>query len=336
MTVERLIAAAAELGPVILEARAALDPHGFSDGELLVEWAGRAGLAPPRLVCRRALFVLAAPRIWRASSHAGATIGLRYDDALPNPAVHRGHPAPIADPSALDQVSVSVPGVEVAEALALQAEALLPHDEDVLDAEVVPGHDPRLLLRVRTEDRRAEERPRQEVLAWALGLALPTLERVSPDGVVMSFRGTTERVRAALAIVERWAARRAVRRELFDHLDRLEGQAAPDAPSWDAFIAAIEATGIVCEYDDRQEEPPGDRALLHRIDLGEAVAHRLLSWEAPYDEEPPGWLDPGLAATQDRLVRTLEWARAHPDRWSPRLVQGPVVRRAPWVLRSSW
>ena len=336
MTVDRLVAAAAELGPVTLDARSVFDAHGFSDGELLAEWAGRAGLAPPRLVCRRALFVLAAPRIWKASSRARAIIGLRYDTDLPNPAVHRGYPAPIADGSALDEVAVSAPGAEVAAALALQAEALLPHDEDVLGAEVVPGADPRLRLRVRTEDGRAEEHPRREVLAWALGLGLPALERVSPEVVQMSFSGTSQRIRAALAIVEGWTSRRAVRRELFDHLDSIEGQAAPVAPSWDAFTAAIEATGIVCEYDDRQEDPSGDRALLHRIDLGEAVAHHLLFWEAPYDDEPPGWLELGLATTQDRLLRTVEWARSHPDRWTPRLVQGPVAPRAPWVSRSYW
>ena len=188
MTVDRLVAAAAELGPVTLDARSVFDAHGFSDGELLAEWAGRAGLAPPRLVCRRALFVLAAPRIWKASSRARATIGLRYDTDLPNPAVHRGYPAPIADGSALDEVAVSAPGAEVAAALA----------------------------------------------------------------------------------------------------------------------------------------------------LGEAVAHDLLFWEAPYDDEPPGWLELGLATTQDRLLRTVEWARSHPDRWTPRLVQGPVAPRAPWVSRSYW
>lgn len=83
----------------------------------------------------------------------------------------------------------------------------------------------------------------------------------------------------------------------------------------------------------RQEDPCGDRATLRCIDLGEAVAHRSLMWEFPYDDEPSGWLGDYAPSTQARFLRALEWVQRRPDEWSPRLVQHPVAERHSWGPR---
>lgn len=335
VTLRRLREAAEAIGPLTLHAASVDDEHGFADGLLLAEWAG--ALAPPALVCRRALWLLAAPRLWYASlgNRGARIIGMRWDGtATGNPAVRDRFPEPFDDPVSTG-VSVEVPAADVVAALALQAEVLRPHDEDVLGAATDGGDGTRMLVRVGRAGGWSADRTRLNVLAWVLGLRRPTVERTTADAFEVSLDGGREDVGAALDVVAGWAAQRAARRALFAHLDDADRTPTPSVPGWDELVDELDALGIVVEHDDRQEDPPGDRGIVPRIDLGEPEAHRELTWEAPYDGQDP-WLEGGLPGTQDRFLRTLLWARAEPERWTPRLVQGPVTRRPPWVHRLSW
>ncbi len=124
-----------------------------------------------------------------------------------------------------------------------------------------------------------------------------------------------------------WQRLAALRRELFAHLDEVAHEDAPAVPTCEAFADALDDAGLEWEDHDRQEDPCGDRVILRHVDLGEAVTHRLLMWEFPYNDEPSGWLWGPAPSTQARFLRALEWAQRHPGEWSPQLIQYPVTER---------
>lgn len=309
------------------------DEAGFANGNLLADWAGRAVPAPPRIVCERALFALAAPRMWRALLRIGMNVRLRFRDTTSNPVVHRDFPRQISPSPGFEDVMVTVQGRDVADALIRQVESLLPPAEDILGLEPLRGDRSGVVVLLRRDDDRFESRPRLEVLAWALGLDGPVVEYVSSDVVAIACFGDHDRVLDALAMGRSWQQRVVLRRELFLYLDSVAGDPAPPAPLWDTFADALDSAGINWEGDDRQEEPSGDRATVRHIDLGEDVAYRFLMWEFPYNDRPPGWLGDQGPDTQARFLRALEWARLHPAEWSPQLIQQPMAESGPWDRR---